>query len=37
MHPLIVATLKFIQIDMPLPPLKPMDQSQRGVVRMVEA
>jgi hypothetical protein len=36
-HPLIVATLRFIQLQEPLPPLKPMDQSRRGVIQIVEA
>ncbi|CAC9437074.1 hypothetical protein [uncultured Gammaproteobacteria bacterium] len=34
-HPLVVAILRFIQMDMPLPPLKPMGQSRRGVVRVM--
>ncbi|VVH64131.1 hypothetical protein BSPLISOX_447 [uncultured Gammaproteobacteria bacterium] len=32
MRPLIVAISRFIQLSMPLPPLKPMAQSRRGVV-----
>jgi hypothetical protein len=30
MHPLVVATPGFIQLAVPLPPLKPMAQSRRG-------
>ncbi|VVM21573.1 hypothetical protein BSPWISOXPB_5829 [uncultured Gammaproteobacteria bacterium] len=37
MRPLIVATLRFIQLSMPLLPLKPMAQSRRGVIRIMEA
>ena len=33
MHPLVVAILRFIQMDTPLPPLKLMAQSRRGVVQ----
>jgi hypothetical protein len=29
-----MATPRFIQLGVPSPPLKPMDQSRRGVVRM---
>jgi hypothetical protein len=32
MRPLIVATLRFIQLRMPLLPLKPTGQSRRGVI-----
>jgi hypothetical protein len=32
-----MATPKFIQLSMPLPPLKPMDQSRRGVTQVLEA
>jgi hypothetical protein len=28
---------RFIQLRLPLPPLKPMGQSRRGVIRMMEA
>jgi hypothetical protein len=34
--PLIMATPRFIQMGLPLPPLKPMDQSRRGVIRIME-
>jgi hypothetical protein len=34
---LVVAILRFIQLSMPLPPLKPMEQSQRGVTHAMEA
>ncbi|VVM23903.1 hypothetical protein BSPWISOXPB_11228 [uncultured Gammaproteobacteria bacterium] len=37
MHPLIVAIPRFIQLGMPLLPLKPMAQLRRGVVRVMEA
>jgi hypothetical protein len=33
-HPLVVAIPRFIQIGMPLSPLKPMDQSRCGVARL---
>jgi hypothetical protein len=33
---LIVAMSRFIQMDMPLPPLKPMAQSRRGVTQGME-
>jgi hypothetical protein len=33
-HPLVMAIPRFIQITMPLSPLKPMAQSQRGVIRI---
>jgi hypothetical protein len=36
-HPLIVATPKFIQTVAPLLPLKPMDQSKCGVTQTEEA
>jgi hypothetical protein len=29
-HPLVIAIPRFIQLSMPLPPLKPMGQSRRG-------
>jgi hypothetical protein len=32
-----MAIPRFIQIGVPLPPLKPMAQSRRGVVRILEA
>jgi hypothetical protein len=35
-HPLIMAIPRFIQLRLPLPPLKPMAQSRRGVIRMRE-
>jgi hypothetical protein len=34
--PLVVVILRFIQIDMPLPPLKPMAQSRCGVIQILE-
>ena len=37
MHPLTAATPRFIQLIMPLPPLKPMAQSRRGVTQIMEA
>jgi hypothetical protein len=37
MHPLALAIPRFIQIIMPLPPLKPMAQSRRGVTQIMEA
>jgi hypothetical protein len=36
-RPLIVVIPRFIQLGMPLPPLKPMAQSRRGVDWIVEA
>jgi hypothetical protein len=36
-HPLVRAIPRFIQMGMPLPPLKPMGQSRRGVLRIGEA
>jgi hypothetical protein len=36
-HPLVVAILRFIQLIVPLPPLKPMAQSRRGVIQILEA
>jgi hypothetical protein len=36
-HPLIMAILRFIQLGMPSPPLKPMGQSRRGVLQVLEA
>jgi hypothetical protein len=33
-HPLVVATSRFIQLSMPLLPLKPTGQLQRGVIRI---
>ncbi|VVH66185.1 hypothetical protein BSPLISOX_256 [uncultured Gammaproteobacteria bacterium] len=36
-HPLIEAILRFIQLSMPLSPLKPTDQSRRGVTHALEA
>jgi hypothetical protein len=36
-HPLMVVISKFIQLGMPLPPLKPMAQSRRGVTQIGEA
>jgi hypothetical protein len=36
-HPLIMAIPRFIQLSLPLPPLKPMAQSQRGVTQGMEA
>jgi vacuolar-type H+-ATPase subunit F/Vma7 len=36
-RPLVVAIPRFIQLGMPLPPLKPMAQSRRGVTQMLEA
>jgi hypothetical protein len=32
-----MAIPRFIQLSMPLPPLKPMGQSRRGVIQMMEA
>ncbi|CAC9991114.1 hypothetical protein [uncultured Gammaproteobacteria bacterium] len=37
MHPLAVAIPRFIQLGMPLPPLKTMVQSRRGVHQVGEA
>jgi hypothetical protein len=37
MRPLVVATLRFIQLRLPLPPLKPMGQSWRGVIQVLGA
>ena len=37
MHPLALAIPRFIQLSVPLPPLKPMDQSRRGVTQIMEA
>jgi hypothetical protein len=36
-RPLIVAILRFIQLLVPLLPLKPMEQSRRGVPHLLEA
>jgi hypothetical protein len=36
-RPLIAAIPRFIQMHMPLQPLKPMDQSRRGVMRAPHA
>ncbi len=33
----VMATLRFIQLRMPLLPLKPMDQSRRGAPHILEA
>jgi hypothetical protein len=33
-RPLIMAILRFIQMDIPLPPLKPMGQSRHGVMKI---
>jgi hypothetical protein len=33
---LVVAILRFIQLVVPLPPLKPMAQSRRGVIQILE-
>jgi hypothetical protein len=32
----VMAIPRFIQLIMPLPPLKPMDQSRRGVIQSME-
>jgi hypothetical protein len=32
-----MAIPRFIQLGMPSPPLKPMDQSRRGVIQVMEA
>jgi hypothetical protein len=36
-RPLIVAILRFTQLQVPLPPLKPMEQSRRGAPHLLEA
>jgi hypothetical protein len=36
MRPLVMAIPRFIQLGMPLPPLKPMDRSQHGVTQVME-
>jgi hypothetical protein len=36
-RPLIMAIPKFIQLGVPLPLLKPMDQSRHGVTHSMEA
>jgi hypothetical protein len=36
MHPMVWAIPRFIQLVGPLPPLKPMDQSRRGVIQSME-
>ncbi|VVM28113.1 hypothetical protein BSPWISOXPB_6557 [uncultured Gammaproteobacteria bacterium] len=36
-HPLVEAIPRFIQIGVPLLPLKPMAQLRRGVVHILEA
>ncbi|VVH64574.1 hypothetical protein BSPLISOX_1603 [uncultured Gammaproteobacteria bacterium] len=35
-RPLIVVIPRFIQLEVPLPPLKPMAQSRCGVMRIME-
>jgi hypothetical protein len=35
-HPLVLAIPRFIQLGLPLPPLKPMVQSRRGVTQILE-
>jgi hypothetical protein len=35
-HPLVLAIPRFIQLGLPLPPLKPMAQSRRGVTQVLE-
>jgi hypothetical protein len=35
-RPLVAAIPRFIQLGLPLPPLKPMAQSRRGVVQVME-
>jgi hypothetical protein len=35
-HPLIMATPRFIQMSGSSPPLKPMAQSRRGVIRIMK-
>ncbi|SEI02741.1 hypothetical protein BAZSYMA_ACONTIG91751_2 [Bathymodiolus azoricus thioautotrophic gill symbiont] len=37
MHLLALTILRFIQLRVPLPPLKPMVQSRRGVTQILEA
>jgi hypothetical protein len=37
MRPMIVAIPRFIQLGVPLLPLKPTGQSRRGVIRIMEA
>jgi hypothetical protein len=34
-RPLVMAISKFIQLRMPLPPLKPMGQSRHGVIQIL--
>jgi hypothetical protein len=36
-RPLVMAIPRFIQLRMPSPPLKPMDQLRRGVIQVMEA
>ncbi|VVM25949.1 hypothetical protein BSPWISOXPB_4833, partial [uncultured Gammaproteobacteria bacterium] len=36
MHPMVVTIPRFIQLGLPLPPLKPMGQSRRGVMEVKE-
>jgi hypothetical protein len=36
-RPLVMATLRFIQLSLPLSPLKPMGQSRRGAPHLLEA
>jgi hypothetical protein len=36
MHPMVGAIPRFIQLVGPLPPLKPMGQSRRGVMEVKE-
>ncbi|VVH64525.1 hypothetical protein BSPLISOX_360 [uncultured Gammaproteobacteria bacterium] len=36
MHPLVAAIPRFIQLGVPLPPLKTMGQSRRGVIQVLE-
>jgi hypothetical protein len=36
-HPLVLAIPRFIQLGLPLPPLKPMVQSRRGVTQILAA
>jgi hypothetical protein len=35
-HSLVLAIPRFIQLGLPLPPLKPMVQSRRGVTQILE-
>jgi hypothetical protein len=35
-HPLIEAILRFIQLRVPLQPLKPTAQSRRGVLKLMK-